>query len=279
MTNAPVLLEVTDGVATITLNRPKALNSLDLTTKELLRDTVTQVAEDPSVRCVLLTGSGRAFCVGQDLKEHAGLLAHAAKIGLPRPDQEQDGASDVMGTVTEHYNPTVAALAGMAKPVIAAVNGIAAGAGASLALACDLRVLADSGGFNLAFSRVALSCDTGASWTLPRLVGYAKALELLYLPRTIDSQESLALGLANQVVPATKLADVATTLARRLADGPTLALGAIRHSVRYAADHTFTESLDFENAMMTATAGTDEHAEAVSAFLEKRPPSYRGAIS
>ena len=170
MTDSPVLLDVTDGVATITLNRPKAYNSLNVATKELLLETVQQVADDPAVRCVVLTGTGKAFCTGQDLKEHIELL-------------ENGGSDALFTTVDKHYNPTVTALAGMAKPVIAAVNGVAAGAGASLAFACDLRIVADTAGFNLAFANVALSCDTGSSYTLQRLVGPAQGARAALLPQ------------------------------------------------------------------------------------------------
>ena len=263
MTDAPVLLDLNQGVATITLNRPNAMNGLDVATKVLLRDTVIAVAEDPAVRCVVLTGSGRAFCVGQDLKEHVVLL-----------DEQNRGGPPLFSTVPEHYNPTVQALASMPKPVIAAVNGVAAGAGASLAFACDLRILADTAGFNLAFANVALSCDTGSSWTLPRLVGYAKALELLYLPRTIGAEESESLGLANRVVPADELTDVVNELALRLASGPSAALGAIRKSVAYAAQNSFVDSLAFEATMMKETGESADHAEAVAAFLEKRPAVF-----
>ena len=178
MTSDPVLLDLSDGVATITLDRPDAMNSLDVATKEALLEAVRSVADDPAVRCVVLTGSGRAFCVGQDLKEHIGLL--------------QGGARDTLfSTVDDHFNPIVTAIATMPKPVVAAVNGVAAGAGASLAFACDLRLLADTAGFNLAFAGVALSCDTGTSYHLPRLVGRAKAMELLYFPRTVSAEEAL----------------------------------------------------------------------------------------
>ncbi len=267
MTAAPVLLSVDDGLATITLNRPDAMNSLNIATKVLLLDIVRSVAEDASIRGVVLTGSGRAFCVGQDLKEHAGIL---------REERLAPDSVELFSTVTEHYNPTVESLATMPKPVIAAVNGIAAGAGASLAFACDLRIVADSAGFNLAFAQVALSCDTGSSWTLPRLVGYAKALELLYLPRTVDAQESLRLGLANRVVPSAELKVVASELGRRLADGPTLALGSIRRSVAYAAGHDLAESLALEGEMMAATGASADHFEAVEAFLAKRTPKFSG---
>src|SRR6476469_7650654 len=256
MSESPVLLDVTDGVGTITLNRPAAYNSLNIETQELLRDTVGQVAADPAVRGVVLTGSGKAFCTGQDLKEHIELL-------------ENGGSDALFTTVDKHYNPTVTALAGMAKPVIAAVNGVAAGAGASLAFACDLRIVTDTAGFNLAFANVALSCDTGASYHLQRLVGRAKAMELLYFPRTVKAAEADEIGLATRVVPADQLAAEVRGLAERLAAGPTVALGAMRQSVAYAAGHSFEEALAFESAMMQKTGATEDHAAAVAAFMAK----------
>ena len=262
-TSAPVLLDLTDGVATITLNRPDAMNSLDVATKVLLLETIRRVAEDPAARCVVLTGTGRAFCTGQDLKEHVQIL--------------RSGSSDeLFRTVDEHYNPIVTALAGMAKPVIAAVNGVAAGAGASLAFACDLRILADTAGFNLAFANVALSCDTGASYHLQRLVGRARAIELLYFPRTVKAEESLELGLATRVVPADDLAGEVRAVAERLAAGPTVALGAMRQSVAFAAGHSFDEALAFESRMMQQTGATADHGAAVAAFLAKEKPTFEG---
>jgi len=204
---SPVLLEVADGVATVTFNRPDTMNSLDVATKEALLAALRQVADDPAVRCVVLTGSGRAFCVGQDLKEHVAILRSGATDSLFR-------------TVEEHYNPIVSTLVGMQKPVIAAVNGVAAGAGASLAFACDLRIVADTAGFNLAFANIALSCDTGSSFTLQRLVGRAKAIELLYFPTTIPAEDSLALGLASRVVPAADLDAAVLGYARAVARQP-----------------------------------------------------------
>src|SRR5262245_574306 len=261
--SAPVQYDVTDGVATIRLNRPEAMNSLDIATKELLRDTVLHAAEDPAARCVVLTGSGRAFCTGQDLKEHIALL-------------ESGTTDDLFTTVERHYNPTVTALASMEKPVVAAVNGVAAGAGASLAFACDLRIVADTAGFNLAFANVALSCDTGSSYTLQRLVGPAKALELLYFPRTIKADEALELGLATRVVPADELGATVADLAGRLAAGPTLALGSMRRSVAYAASHTFEEAVVLEGKMMTRTGATEDHRAAVAAFVAKEKPVFNG---
>jgi 2-(1,2-epoxy-1,2-dihydrophenyl)acetyl-CoA isomerase len=262
-TDQPVLYDVADAVATITLNRPKAMNSLDVPTKVALREAVTEAADDPGVRCVVLTGNGRAFCVGQDLKEHVEILHGESSQALFR-------------TVPEHYNPIVTALATMPKPVVAAVNGVAAGAGASLAFACDLRVLGHGAGFNLAFSGIALSCDTGSSWTLPRLVGQAKALELMYFPRTVGSEEALELGLATRVVPADALAEEVRLLARQLAAGPTVAFGAIRRSVGYSAGHDLVSSLGVEAEMMAMTGATEDHRNAVDAFMAKEKPMFEG---
>jgi len=259
---SPVLFETADGVATITFNRPESMNSLDVATKVALLDAVRRAADDAAVRCVVLTGTGRAFCVGQDLKEHVELLRH--------------GAEELFTTVDEHYNPIVSTIVGMQKPVIAAVNGVAAGAGASLAFACDLRIVADSAGFNLAFANIALSCDTGSSFTLQRLVGRARAIELLYFPRTVRAEEALTLGLATQVVPAGELAEVVSGIATRLAAGPTVALGAMRRSLTYTADHTFAEAIALESELMTATGRTADHTAAVDAFLAKQKPVFEG---
>ncbi len=254
---------VENGVGTITLNRPEDMNSLNIATKEALLAAVTSAAEDAGVRCVVLTGTGRAFCVGQDLKEHVELL--------------NQGDSDALfTTVPKHYNPIVTALATMSKPVIAAVNGVAAGAGASLAFACDLRIVAESAGFNLAFPGVALSCDTGASWTLPRLVGRAKAMELLYFPSTIPSAAALELGLATKVVPDDEFAAEVTAMATKLAAGPTLSYASIRQSVNFSSDHGFEESLAFEGTKMNLTGASADHRRAVDALLAKEKPTFEG---
>jgi 2-(1,2-epoxy-1,2-dihydrophenyl)acetyl-CoA isomerase len=160
--------------------------------------------------------------------------------------------------------------------VIAAVNGVAAGAGASLAFACDFRLLADTARFNLAFTGVALSCDTGSSWTLQRLVGRAKAMDLLYFPRTLSAAEALELGLATTVVPGDDLPGAVAELAMRLAAGPTVAYGAIRRSVAWSAGHGFEESVAFESEMMTLTGSTADHRAAVEAFVAKRKPVFEG---
>jgi 2-(1,2-epoxy-1,2-dihydrophenyl)acetyl-CoA isomerase len=259
---SPVKYAVDSAVATITLDRPDAMNSLDSDTKVALREHVLRAADDPEVRAVVLTGAGRAFCVGQDLKEHADGLAA--------------GAADLGQTVQEHYNPIATTLATMPKPVVAAVNGIAAGAGAAFAFACDLRIVADTAGFNLAFAAIGLSCDSGSSWVLPRLVGWARARELLLLPRTVPADEALALGLATEVVPAGTVLERATELARQFAAGPTQAYAAIREALEFSATHTLAESVATEAALMARTGATEDHRRAVTSFLTKQPPTFEG---
>lgn len=267
MTEAPVgsdtvLYNLSEGVATVTLNRPDAMNALNTELKVALRDTLQAAAADPEVRALLLTGTGRAFCVGQDLAEHARNL--------------QGDLDAVWQTVPEHYSPIATTLATMPKPVVAAVNGIAAGAGAAFAFAADFRIVADTAGFNMAFSAVGLSADSGSSWTLPRLVGVAKAKELLLLPSTIPAAQALELGLATQVVEAAVVADTARALAVRLAAGPTVAYGAIRRSLAFSASHGIDESLDYERQMMELTGSTEDHRGAVRSFLGKQTPTFGG---
>jgi 2-(1,2-epoxy-1,2-dihydrophenyl)acetyl-CoA isomerase len=257
-----VLLDLADGVATVTLNRPEAMNALDIATKDLLLETLQQVAQDPAVRCVVLTGNGRAFCVGQDLREHIALLSN------------QD--ESLWSTVPEHYNPIVELLSTMNKPVIAAINGVAAGAGASFAFAADLRIIADTGSFNMAFAGIALSCDSGASWTLPRLIGTARAKELLMFPRTVSATEALELGMVSRVVRPEELTTVVGEVARTLAAGPTLAYGSIRRSVAFSEGHPLSESLAQEAGQMALTGSSQDHAAAVAAFIAKAKPTFLG---
>jgi 2-(1,2-epoxy-1,2-dihydrophenyl)acetyl-CoA isomerase len=261
-----VLYELDNGLATVTINRPEAMNALDTPTKVALRDAMTTAKDDPAVRAVLLTGAGdRAFCVGQDLKEHLGKLAEARESG-----------ANSLSTVREHYNPLTTAIATMRKPVVAAINGVAAGAGAGLAWACDFRILADHGGFNTSFAGVALTADSGASWTLPRLVGPAKAAELLMFPQTVPAAEALALGLTHRVVPGAELAATALAFARTLAEGPTVAYGAIKESLAYSASHSLVETLEKEDELQTLAGASADHWIAVQAFIAKQKPEYLG---
>lgn len=259
----PVVVTDDGGVRTIRLNRPEAMNALDLAAKGALTQTVLAAADDATVRCVVLTGTGRrAFCVGQDLREHVRLL------------QAKD--EWLFRSVPEHYNPVAHALATMPKPVVAAVNGVAAGAGAAFTFAADLRIVAESAGFNLAFTAIALSADSGASWWLPRLVGVAKAKELLLMPRTVGAAEALELGLATEVVPDDAFEARVAEVAQALAAGPTLAYGAVRRAVAYSSTHTLAESLDHERTLMDLTGSSADHAAAVAAFLAKEKPAFEG---
>ncbi|MDX6327880.1 MAG: 2-(1,2-epoxy,2-dihydrophenyl)acetyl-CoA isomerase [Streptomycetaceae bacterium] len=255
-----VLYEVSDGLATITLNRPDAMNALDTATKVALRDALRAAGTDQAVRAVLLTAAGRAFCVGQDLKEHVSSLAEGK----------------AMSTVREHYNPIVTAITTMPKPVVAGVNGIAAGAGAGFAFAADYRVVADTAGFNTSFAGVALSADSGASWTLPRLIGHGRAADLLLFPRKVSAEEALQLGIANVVVPTESLAAEATAIARRLAQGPTVAYAAIKASLAYGAGHSLGETLEKEDELQNLAGASEDHSIAVQAFLKKEQPRYVG---
>lgn len=276
-----VLYELTDGLATITLNRPDAMNALNTDAKVALREALRQAATDSAVRAVLLTGTGRAFCVGQDLKEHIGLLAaQRAREGNAEDDGRDqdgnDGEGGAMSTVRLHYNPIVSTIAGMPKPVVAAVNGVAAGAGAGFAFASDYRVVADTASFNTSFAGVALTADSGVSWTLPRLIGHGRAADLLLFPRGVSAQEALELGIAQRVVPAADLAAEAGTIARQLAEGPTAAYAAIKESLAYAAGHPLDEALAREDELQRRAGASADHHIAVDAFVRKEKPRYTG---
>ncbi|MFC8697179.1 enoyl-CoA hydratase/isomerase family protein [Streptomyces parvus] len=261
-----VLYDVSEGLATITLNRPDAMNALNTAAKVALRDALLEASADPAVRAVLLTATGRAFCVGQDLKEHVATLRATREAG--------DG--NALSTVREHYNPIVRAITEMPKPVVAGVNGVAAGAGFGFALAADYRVAADTATFSTAFAGVALTADSGVSWTLPRLVGQTRAFELLIDPQPFSAQEAQELGLVNDVVPAAELAETATKAARILAAGPTVAYAALKESMAYAAGHTLAETLEKEDELQTRAGASQDHTIAVEAFLAKEKPVYLG---
>ncbi|MFF3287824.1 enoyl-CoA hydratase/isomerase family protein [Streptomyces sp. NPDC003023] len=262
-----VLYDVNDGLATITINRPEAMNAMNVEAKIALRDAAQAAAADPAVRAVLLTATGaKAFCVGQDLKEHVSLLA---------ADRES-GSGETMSTVREHYNPIVRALTGMRKPVVAGVNGVAAGAGLGFALAADYRVVADTAKFTTSFAGVALTADSGVSWTLPRLIGQSRAADLLLFPRSFSAQEAYEWGIANRLVPASELAAEAAAVARALADGPTVAYAALKESMAHGADRSLSEALDKEEELQTKAGASEDHAIAVQAFLAKETPTYLG---
>jgi len=263
MLSGSVRVDRDGAVATVTLDRPQAMNALDNATKVALRDRLQEIGSDESVRAVVLTGAGeRAFCTGQDLKEHIGLL----QAGDPAP----------LTTVTEHYNPIALAIATMPKPVIAAINGMAAGAGASMAFAADFRIAASRAAFLLAFARIGLSMDTGSTWTLPRLVGHAKATELALLAESISAADALAIGLVTEVVPDEELTARAAAFAKRLAEGPTVAYGAIKQALNFSAGVDLPIALRREGELMASTGASQDHKDAVAAFLAKEKATFHG---
>ncbi len=259
-TDAPLLVRDAAGVRTITLNRPKAFNSFNAALKEALLAGLEAAASDPAVRAVVLTGAGPAFCAGQDLKEHLALVsASDPRVGT---------------TVAEFYNPLVRAVTGMAKPVIAAVNGPAAGAGAGLAFACDLRVAAGSASFSMAFAGVALSADTGASFVLPRLIGAGRASRMMLLGERVDADEALRIGMVDVVTTDEELAPTVEALAARLASGPTTAFGWIKASLLHGAQSDLESTLAFEDRAQRECFASPDHREAIAAFVEKRSPRF-----
>jgi 2-(1,2-epoxy-1,2-dihydrophenyl)acetyl-CoA isomerase len=259
----PLLIDTTDGVATLTMNRPDSLNSFDVALKEALRDTVVELSTDPACRAVVLAGAGRAFCAGQDLREHVQTL--------------ESGTTDPLATVKEHFKPLVLHLAGMPKPVVAAVRGMAAGAGASLAFLADFRIGGPGTRFLMAFANVGLAGDTGASWTLPRLVGYAKATELLMLAEPVKADEAQRIGLLSQLVDDDeRVLPVAQELAARLAAGPTVAYGQIKRQLAIGASGGLAEALDAEYQAQAVCGATTDHQEATEAFVNKRRPRFTG---
>ncbi len=263
MTADPLLVDVTDGVATLTLNRPDSLNSIDVPLKLALREAVESVADDPTCRAVVLTGAGRAFCVGQDLKEHVESLS--AESGAP------------LDTVVEHFNPLVRRLASLPKPVVAAVRGMAAGAGASLALLADFRIGGPRTAFLMAFANVGLAGDTGASWTLPRLVGYAKATEMLMLAESVAAEEALRIGLLTRLMDTDdEVLPAAQELAARLAAGPTIAYGQIKRQLMAGASSGLDHALDIEAEAQRISGATADHRNATAAFVAKEKPTFTG---
>jgi 2-(1,2-epoxy-1,2-dihydrophenyl)acetyl-CoA isomerase len=251
--------EVAEGVGTITLDRPDALNSLDATLKAELLAVLRIADRDRSVRVVILTGAGRAFCAGQDLKERL--------VPDPTPLDVE---------VRERFNPIVLAMRRLPKPIVAAVNGVAAGAGASLAFAADLRIAAEGASFVLAFGRIGLAPDSGASWFLPRLVGAAHTAELLYLSDPMPAEEALRIGLVSQVVSAGALLDHARTMAAKIAQGSPAGLALTKRAIGRSLEVGLAEALDHEASLQGIAGRTADHAEGLAAFVAKRPPRFTG---
>ena len=253
-------VEVDGPVATLTLDRPAALNALTVPVKVALRDALESIAGDRAVRAVIVTGAGRAFCAGQDLAE-----------------RDEPDAAPLDVEVRERYNPIIRALRSMGQPVIAAVNGVAAGAGASLAFACDLRIAAEEARFVLAFGRIGLVPDSGATWFLPRLVGSAKATEIAFIGDAVDAAEALRLGLVSKVVPGDQLMTEARALADSLAEGAPLALSLTKGALERSLTIDLDEALEGEAKLQGIAGASADHAEGLAAFREKRQPRFTGS--
>lgn len=255
---APLLVTRQGAIATLQFNRPEAMNALDVATAQALLAAVQGIAQDAGVRAVLLKGSGRAFVAGGDL---AVLAADPVQ-----------GARDLLGPLNE----ALLLLQNLNAPVIAQVHGAAAGAGLSLMLMCDFVLAAEGSKFNLAYINLGTSCDVGASWALPRLVGLRQALEIAMLGETFGADEALRLGLVNRVLPAAELEAAAQAFAQRLASGPTLAYGHMRRLLRAGLDHDLATQLQAEAAAFDACARTADMRDGIEAFLAKRKPQFNG---
>jgi len=259
---ADLIETIENGVATLTFNRPERMNALSTPIMEGLLQGLPRLAGDPAVRVVVLTGAGRAFCAGGDVKS-------MAEGGKRRSEAE----------ATAHLRSRMEVsriLHDLPKPTIAMINGPAAGAGLAFALACDLRIAGASARLVTAFIRVGLSGDFGGSFFMTRLVGTAKARELYFTGRPVDAEEALSLGLVNRVVADDQLANATTELARSLAQGPQIALRLMKRNMNCAESGGLTELLDMEAANMVQAARTEDHREAAKAFVEKRAPMFMG---
>lgn len=253
-------MDIDDAVATLTLDRPEALNALTVPMKRALLEALTAIAADRRIRAVILTGAGRAFCAGQDLAE-----------------RDDPGAAPLDVELRERYNPIVRVLRAMGQPVIAAINGVAAGAGASLAFACDLRLAATEARFVLAFGRIGLVPDSGATWFLPRLVGAARAAEIALLGDPLGADDALRLGLVSRVVPGDTLLVEARAVADRLAAAAPGATAATKHALDRAWSVDLDAALEDEARLQGIAGASADHAEGLAAFRAKRPPRFSGS--
>lgn len=254
---------VADGVGTIVFDRPDVLNAFNDELGFAVLGAVEEAAADPSVRCIVLTGAGRGFSAGEDL----GALAEG---------YEQDDPPELGRTLVDRYNPLIRALRGAPKPVVAVVNGVAAGAGASIALACDYRIASDRAKFVLAFIKVGLVPDSGAVWFLAKTIGEARALDLATSGRPVGAEEALQLGIVNEVVPEGELERRWKEVSAELAAGPTAAYALTKQLVHDASERTLDDQLEAEVSAQTQAGKTDDHLEGVKAFLGKRTPRFVG---
>ncbi len=261
MENQTVLVQVEDGVATMTLNRPEAMNALNDEIKDGLIDNMKKLDQDPDVRVFLITGAGKAFCAGGDLQDF--------KKRYEEYRSEEGGHEYFFNVVAEM-------MVSLSKPVVAAVNGAAIGGGLTLSLTCDIRFASDKAKFGAGFVRVGLAPEYGSSFLLSRTVGPGKAFEMVLTAGIINAQEAEKIGLVNKVVPHDQLLDEALKTAREIASHPPMAIQLAKRALRRGMESTFSQALDYETHVETYLFSTRDHYEAVNAFLEKRKPSFQG---
>jgi 2-(1,2-epoxy-1,2-dihydrophenyl)acetyl-CoA isomerase len=259
---APILVSRDAGVLSVTLNRPDKLNAFNPEMHKLLREALEKARDEPDVRAVLLTGSGRGFCAGQDLSERT-RNADAAPI-------------DLSVSLGSDYNPLVRRLRALPKPIVCAVNGVAAGAGANIALACDIVLAARSASFVQSFSKLGLVPDSGGTYFLPRLVGSARAMGLALLAERLSAEEAVRWGLIWKAVDDGRLMDEASGIARLLAAGPTKGYGLIKKAMQASAGNSLDSQLDLERDLQREAGLSEDYREGVAAFMQKRKPGYKG---
>jgi 2-(1,2-epoxy-1,2-dihydrophenyl)acetyl-CoA isomerase len=259
LTTQTILWQITGNVGLITLNRPEVHNAINEQMKTDLGDVLKEAEKDPSARCIVIRGAGdKAFCSGQDLKEHS-----ASKRSLKE-------------SLDKQYNPMIRRIRTMEKPVIAMINGVAAGAGCSLALACDMRIMSENAKLIEVFIRIGLIPDSGSHWFLTRLTGMARAFEYAATGRDIPADEAGRVGLVNRVVPGTRLEEETMLLAKQLAQGPTKAIGLIKRALNKSLSADLDSILDYEAYLQQAASETEDHREGVQAFIGKRPATFQG---
>lgn len=257
-----ILLEINAGVAWLTLNRPASLNSFNAQMHDEMRAAIKQVRQDSSCRVLVITGSGRGFCAGQDLSDRN--VAPGAEV------------PDLGKSIEENYNPLLRSLQDMPMPVICAINGVAAGAGANIALACDITLAAKSASFIQAFCKIGLIPDSGGTWTLPRLIGTARAKALALLGDKLSAEDAANWGMIWRCVEDDQLEAETRKLAEHLATQPTKGLALIKRAINASSTNTFNEQLDLERDLQRLAGRTEDYREGVAAFMEKRQPNFKG---